>query len=307
MKVLNESELEILNSTGASVALGTFDGLHIGHRTIIDMAKRHANGMPVVCCTFENIPASLFIKDRLPVFTPKEKLDALLKMGVDYVFMPRFTSEFAEHSSIQFLDFLRDNMHAKVLCAGFNYTFGYKASGNSQAIIDYANKNGIQAYISKPVSYEGQPVSSTRIRNALFYGDIKNANAMLSSPFTLSGTVICGKKLGRTIGFPTVNFYYPENKTPLKRGVYVTRVNIAGVYYPAITNIGVRPTVENTKNVNVETNIIGFSGDLYGKEVAVEFFSYIREEKRFSGIEELSERLEKDKKIALQYDFTVLK
>ena len=306
MKVLDNHQLKILKSTGSAVALGTFDGMHLGHKRIINSAKENANGVPVVCYTFENIPASIFDDRKKPIFTLEEKLEALEKQGVDYVYMPKFTREFAASTREEFLDFLRDELNAKVLSAGFNYTFGYGARGDAAFMKEYAKKHGMRAIVCDKVTFEGKAVSSSRIREALLNRDMKSAHAMLGEPFALSGKVVYGKRLGGKIGFPTANFEYPD-KIEICRGVYVTRVCIDNVYYPSITNIGVRPTVENTDRMNVETHIIGFEGDLYGKTVKVEFFSFLREECKFSGVEQLVFQLEKDKKIALQYDFSVIK
>ena len=170
---------------------------------------------------------------------------------------------------------------------------------------EYAKENGIVTSVGEGVSFEGETVSSSRIRALLSEGDISRANIMLTSPFTLTGEVVHGKHLGHRIGFPTINFAYP-NKIEVKRGVYISRVELHGVKYPAITNIGVRPTVENTANVNVETHIIGCEEELYGNTISVELHAFRREERRFEGVEALTQQLEKDKKIALQYDFSML-
>lgn len=305
MEILTLSQLDILKKTGASVALGTFDGVHMGHRRILSLAKENANGMPVLCYTFENIPASIFSDSKQPIYTMQEKLAALADCGVDYVYMPRFTREFSQQSSGEFLDFLRDRLHAHALAFGFNYSFGFGAQGDAQVMCEYAKKNGIVTSVGEGVSFEGETVSSSRIRALLSEGDISRANIMLTSPFTLTGEVVHGKHLGHRIGFPTINFVYP-NKIEVKRGVYISRVELHGVKYPAITNIGVRPTVENTDNVNVETHIIGCEEELYGSTVSVELHAFRREERRFEGVEALVRQLEKDKKIALQYDFSML-
>lgn len=305
MKILKNTELNILKGSGASVALGTFDGVHMGHREILHLAKENANGMPVVCFTFENIPALIFDDSKMPVFTIEEKLDALAKAGVDYVYMPKFTKEFAAHSHMEFLEFLRDSLFAKIISCGFNYSFGYMAKGRAQDIRNFAEENDMTAFISGSIEYGGKTVSSTRIRKEIVAGNIEEANILLGSMFTLSGKVVAGKRLGHTLGFPTINFTYPD-KIIAKRGVYISRVKADGVIYPAITNIGMRPTVENTDKMNVETYIIGYSGDLYGRLMNVELVKFIREEHKFSSIDELKKQLEQDKKIALQYDFSMI-
>ncbi len=305
MKILDATQLNILRESGASVALGTFDGVHMGHRHILRLAKENANGMPVVCFTFENIPASLFDESKLPIFTVEEKLEALREEGIDYVYIPRFTRKFAKKSYEEFLDILRDDLSAKVVTCGFNYSFGHMAKGRAEDLEKYAAENGMKAFVCDSIEYGTVTVSSTRIRREIMAGNIEEANHMLGRPFTLSGEVIGGKRLGNKIGFPTINFAYPH-KITAKRGVYISRTAVDGVYYPAITNIGLRPTVEDTDKMNVETHIIGFEGDLYGRMMDVQLYSFLREEKRFSGIDGLINQLEKDKKIALQYDFCMI-
>ena len=305
MEILSVSKLDTLKKTGASVALGTFDGVHMGHRSILALARENAKNMPVVCYTFENIPASVFSGDKQPIYTTREKLAALEACGVDYVFMPVFTREFSQHSPAEFLDFLRDSLCAHALAFGFNYSFGKDARGNAQLIEDYAKGSGIKTAVGKGVMFEGQTVSSSRIRALIKEGNMQSVNKMLTLPFKLTGEVVHGKHLGSRIGFPTINFAYPH-KIVAKRGVYVSRVRLLGEYYPAITNIGVRPTVEDTDSMNVETHIMGCDMDLYGKTVSVELHSFLRDERRFDGVDELCAQLERDKKIALQYDFSML-
>ncbi|MBR4078763.1 MAG: bifunctional riboflavin kinase/FAD synthetase [Christensenellaceae bacterium] len=288
-----------------AVALGTFDGLHIGHKQILDNAGK--SGLPVVAYSFANIPAAYFGKPIKALLTRDEKIAAFREYGVDYLLLVPFDEMIMNMSARDFLDFLYYKLNARVISCGFNYSFGRNAEGNPELLMEYCAEKGIQAMIAEPVMLGSETISSTHIREALNIADLSAATQMLGRYFSLSGSVTHGKRLGNTIGFPTANIPFSENKITPKFGVYATKVIIDGVEYPAMTNVGVRPTVEKTDMPNSETYIIGYDGDLYGKHLKIDFLDYIREEKRFSGVEELQNQLKKDEKTALQmYNLMIL-
>ncbi len=298
-------ELNNFHETATAVALGTFDGLHIGHRQILDNAK--SSGLPVVAYSFANIPAAYFGKPIKALLSHEEKIEAFREYGVDHLMLVPFDEMIMNMSARDFLDFLYYKLNARVISCGFNYSFGKKAEGNPDVLRAYCAEKGIKAVIAEPVMIGDDAVSSTYIRSSLLEADLKRANEMLGRYFSVSGTVTRGKRLGNTIGFPTANIPFSENKITPKFGVYATRAIIDGAGYPAMTNVGVRPTVEMTDQPNSETYIIGYDGDLYGKQLKVEFLDYIREEIRFSGVEELKNQLKKDEKTALQmYNLMIL-
>ena len=281
-----------------AVALGTFDGLHIGHQQILNNAKE--SGLPVVAYSFANIPAAYFGRQIRSLMTKEEKIGGFRDFGVDYLMLVPFDEQIMNMSARDFLDFLYYKLNARVISCGFNYTFGRKAEGNPEFLETYCREKGIRAVIAEPVMMGENTVSSTHIRKALTDGDIRLVNSMLGRPFSVSGIVAHGKKLGNTIGFPTANIPFLEDKIAPMFGVYTTCANVGGTMYPAMTNVGVRPTVEQTDQPNSETYIIGYDGDLYGKKLRIEFLDFIRPEIRFGSIEELQNQLKKDEKTALQ-------
>ena len=289
MKIVhNYREIE---ESATAVALGTFDGVHVGHAMLIQSLKNRPSGLPVVVYTFNNIPASYFGADVKKLSTFEEKMERLEKLGVDYVYTVDFNNAVANESQSYFCDFLRDCVHAKMIAAGFNHSFGKGAAGNGSYLEQYGRENGIDVVIVDPVLYDGEPVSSTRIRRELLEGRPEAAKAMLGRPYELSGTVTQGKRLGRKLGFPTVNFYIEEGKLCPKKGVYGTIATLFGKEYYAVTNVGTRPTVDDGNRVNVETNVIGFTKDAYGERVKLKIELWQRPERRFGSVEELRRQL----------------
>ena len=288
-----------------SIALGTFDGMHIGHQHILHTAK--AQGKALAAFSFENIPAAHFNPAVKAIFTREEKIQAFSREGVQYLILRKFDRHIMDMPARDFLDYLQHSLHAEVIVCGFNFSFGRNAEGKPALLQQYARTHGIRAIVCEPVNMQNMAVSSTQIREAIAAGDIPTVNALLGRAYALQGIVHSGKHLGHQIGFPTANISIPMEKLSPKRGVYATIAVIDNRRYPAMTNIGVRPTVENSTVQNAETHIIGFEGDLYGRELTILFCSYLREEKRFAGVDSLVSQLCKDKEIALQKCFPVLK
>ena len=305
MRIVSDN-LEEIDDIKVSVALGTFDGLHIGHREIINLAKKYSANIPVMVYAFENIPASYFGSKEKAILSYQEKLMVMSTLDIDFLTMIKFDEKIVNMPPRDFLDYLNYEIDAEVISCGFNYTFGKNAEGDSEFLRTYCKDHGLICSIAPPVLYEGEYVSSTGIRKALSNGDIKAANAMLSYEYFILGTVVEGKRLGNSIGFPTANIKFPDEKLVPKFGVYATRTVIDGKEFPSITNIGVRPTVENTHIANAETFIIGFDSDIYNKEIKVCFINYMRPEKKFSSVEELKNQLLFDREIALQTYFSML-
>lgn len=306
MQLLTMDNLAPLDGLHTAVALGTFDGLHAGHMRILEELKAHAKGLPTLAYAFAQPPAMFFGRGTGMLFTREEKLEHFAAAGIDYLLLVEFNARLAAMPARAFADVLLHTLHARVLAAGYNYTFGRAAEGDSAMLRAYADAHGAQAVICAPVERGGAPVSSTRIRAALARGEIALANSLLGYAYALSGRVTHGKQLARQFGLPTVNFSLSAGKVCPAHGVYASRACWEGNDYPAITNIGRRPTVADGDAVNVETHIIGYAGDLYGKEVCVRLFDWIRPEQRFSSVEALFDQLKKDRQTALQCDFCVV-
>ena len=280
-----------------SIALGTFDGLHKGHLAVINEAKESA--YPLLILLFNEHPLKHLTGKKPPelmsdgVFkrlTEKEKLNCYY---IDFPIIADMSpSEF-------FFKILIGELNAGKITCGENYTFGKDCKGNSQTLKELCNKNGILCNIVKTVYYKDEPVSSTRIRKLIENGEMDDVADMLGRPFSYCFEVIGGSKLGRTIGFPTANQIIPDSFVQMKHGVYASAVEIDGILYPAVTNFGVRPTVDGN-NLLSETHIIDYSGDLYSKSIEIHLLKYLRAERKLKSTNELSELIGKDCKKSIE-------
>ncbi|WP_394960792.1 riboflavin biosynthesis protein RibF [Candidatus Allofournierella merdavium] len=273
---------------GSAVALGFFDGVHIGHRAVISAAVdcARAEGLEAAVFTF-SLPAGHIMKGGR-LITDGEKHRRIEELGADRFFEPPF-EEFCDLSPEAFVgDVLRGMYNAKAVFCGDNFTFGKKAAGNVAALKALCAPLGIRVEVVPMALYKGETVSSTRIRAALAAGDIRAANAMLGRPYAIDFEVRHGKGLGHTLGMPTLNQVYPEGFAHPRYGVYVTRALVEGAWHPGATGFGERPTVNKTgEGATCETFLPGFSGQLYGERVTVEFLDYIAESRRFDSTDQL--------------------
>ncbi|MBO5736568.1 MAG: riboflavin biosynthesis protein RibF [Clostridia bacterium] len=271
-----------LNSIqGAAMMLGGFDGLHVGHRRLLACAKE--SGLPVGLMTIVGGKE----EENLFTFTEREEIFRLA--GADFVFELPF-EEIKGLAPQEFLQLLEKEFAPKLLVCGEDFRFGAKAVGTPKMIKESTQ---VCVEVLPLVEIEGEKVSSTTIKTLLEQGKVEKANKLLTHPFFLRGKVYADRKIGRTIGFPTANIRYPEGKFPLKIGVYETRVSVDGCTYKGITNYGARPTFEEN-TVVTETYLDGFSGDLYGKKLKVEFVRYLRDIVKFDSVDELKNQLTKD-------------
>ena len=257
-----------------AVALGDFDGMHLAHKTV----ATGADNVIIYCIhnEFSLLQKSIFQR-RFPnaVFADFEKLKNM--SGEDFI-----------------NKVLIEKLGAEMLLCGFNFRFGKNASNSAFDLREYLEPKDIWVRILEHLDYKGEPISSSRIRKCIKNGEIEDANNMLGYSFTYESTVENGDKRGRTIGFPTINQRLPEGLVIPKYGVYESRVEIDSKIYKAITNIGIRPSFEVEEPIS-ESHIFDFDGDVYGKTAKIELLSYLREEKKFSSINELKEQLENDK------------
>lgn len=275
-------------SKTVALALGTFDGIHKGHLAVLKSAINSKADKRIVV-TFAAPPMKAGAKLIMPEDI-KEK--EFLKLGFDEILLLDF-EKVKDMSPTEFLDMLFSKYNVKSISCGFNYRFGKSALGTTETIKEYAEYHGAECKIIEPVYYKDEPISSTRIRAAIEKGDITVANDMLGFPFFLESEVISGDARGRKMGFPTANQIPNKDLAILKFGVYKTETEFEGKKYKSITNIGIRPTYK-TESPLAETHIIGFSGELYGKKLKVSFLEFIREEKKFSGLDEVKRQIEKD-------------
>jgi len=268
--------------------LGSFDGLHKGHRAVLSVDDADFK----IAVTFKIPPKAALTKSPSLIMSLQDKCEALKKIGIDEVLVLDFL-EVKDIEALSFLNFLKESFSPTLISCGFNYRFGKDGKGDTALLERFCLENGIKFVCAKPVNFDGKLVSSTLLREYLKNGDIKKANSLLFEPFSFYGEVKSGDKRGRTIGFPTVNIKYPDDLVRIKFGVYKSRVLIDGKLYDGISNIGIRPTFE-TDYIASETFIKDFSGDLYGKELRIFPNCFLREEKKFSSIQELKTQIETD-------------
>jgi riboflavin kinase/FMN adenylyltransferase len=285
---------------------GTFDGVHVGHRRIIDRVNEAArqSGGESVLLTFEPHPRLvLFPEDNnLKLLTTREeKIELLEKAGVQNLVILPFTREFSRLTSQEYVrDILAGALHISRLVIGYDHQFGRNREGSIGQLREFAPQFGFEVEEIPAQDVDQVRVSSTKIRHALSDGDIHTANTFLTYPYLLSGNVVHGDKRGRTIGFPTANISVPD---PLKLipadGVYAVYAEVDNKKYEAMLNIGVRPTVDGLHH-KIEAHLLDWDGDLYGKDIRVWFKFRIRDEKKFDGIESLKTQLHKDAQEAKQ-------
>lgn len=275
------------------VALGTFDGLHIGHKAVLNQIL--GKGGNPIALTF-NIPPKTGDTANL-LMTPEEKINALEQMGIKAVVLDFEIIKNLTHE--QFLNDITKKYDPSVIASGFNFRFGKNAAGNTSTLQNFCNEKGIECLIADAVCMGDLPVSSTRIRDAITNGETNLANQMLGRKFSYTAPVLHGDERGRILGFPTINQIYPQKLVKPKYGVYAGFTEIDGKTYKSVTDIGIRPTFE-TDYIISETNIIGYDGDAYGKNATVFLVDYIRGEKKFSSVDELKVSIKNDKEKALE-------
>lgn len=281
------------NMKDTVVALGFFDGVHIGHAKILKTAVALAKekGCASAACTFDVHPRA-FVRGVAPAMltTLEQRCELIKTQGIEQVAVLEFTEKMAAMTPCEFATLLKEKYNCKYAVCGKNFRFGYKAQGTPESLEDY----GITAVICEHVLEGGETVSSTRIRKLLVDGDAVYAASLLGRPYSLCGKVVDGFKLGRRLGRPTMNLR-PENGLLIPHnGVYAARVQIDGKTFDAITNIGTRPTFSNDDIISVESHIINFDRDIYGKAASVELIEKVRDERAFSSETELLSQIDKD-------------
>ena len=306
MEIITSLDAELKNKYPATViALGTFDGLHLGHTDVINTTKDYAerNGLKLAVFTFSNHPLALIRPDLVPVriISAEEKIKLLESFGVDYLINIPFTEDFAALSPDEFLERLA-YFNYRCLVVGENFTYGFLGSGKTETLERSGRKNGFDVIVRPLVKMNGNVVSSTGIRNLIQAGHIEYANRMLGRAYAITGTIVHGEQRGRKLGFPTANIelLHGEMAVPAP-GVYAVTASIEGSIYEGMGNIGNNPTFNDVEHARLEVNLFNCSGDLYGKTMSVQFHKYIRAEKKFSGVEELCRQIEEDKKAIKTY------
>lgn len=300
MKVLGKGEGMPFDS---AIALGMFDGVHLGHRAVINsVVKSKEEGLVPTVFTF-SVGSMVQKHDRelFYIFSNRVKLDIFEQLGVEYVCSPRF-GEMKNMSAEDFArEVLKNKLRAKKVACGHNFHFGKGGVYGFEELCYLGEKYGFKVEGIPKVSYEDKIISSALIRECIKIGEVEAANKMLGMNYFLEQVVSYGNKIGRSIDFPTLNQYFDERQLIPHFGVYVTITTLDGQKYASITNVGVKPTVQKRTEPLAETHIFGYDGDIYGKVIKVEFLNFIRGEHRFNSIEELKKRIAIDIEMAKKY------
>ena len=274
-----------------AIVLGTFDGLHAGHRAVIDKAM----GFYSVAVTFDMPPKSYFTLEPQLLMQTTSRVERLKMLGIDRVDVQHFF----DVKNIEALDYLfglKQKYNPQRIVCGFNYRFGKDANGDTELINKFCVDNDIEFICVEPITEDKTVLSSTYLRGLLREGKVDKAATQIFGGFSFTAPVIHGDARGRTLGFPTANQQYPKEMISPKFGVYISRVTIDGNKYDAITNVGIRPTFK-TNTIGCETYIKDFSSNIYGKEITTELLKFVREEKKFSSAAELKNAILNDIKL----------
>ena len=288
----------VLCPQGSVVCIGAFDGLHLGHRALVDRAVARARllGVPAVAVSFEPLPRELFAQATKPprLMLAHDKVAGLRASGVDGVGLLRFNRALAAMTAEDFVQaLLVRRLAACEVWVGPGFRFGHARSGDLALLEAMGAQAGFTAHAIEPVVQAGERVSSTRIRSALVAGDFAEAATLLGRPYAISGRVVHGRQLGRTLGYPTANLRY-AGKVPALRGIYATRVHgVGAASWPSVSSFGTRPTVDGIEPL-LEAHLFDFDGDLYGCRIEVEFVAHLRDEEKFPDLASLTAQMQRD-------------
>lgn len=293
-------------SRPTGVGLGNFDGLHIGHMALINtlINESRFNGLDSLVYTFTKHPENIL---RKKLFTPllttvNKKIHLLSETPLNYLYFDEFNEVFSRMKPEAFVkDILVKKLKARLAVTGFDYRFGYKGQGDVKLLEELGKEYNFKAIIIPPIKIDNEIVSSTLIRSNVSKGNIDRVFKLLGRHYSITGEVQSGRRIGNKLGFPTANIR-PENYLILpQKGVYITKTMVDGKLYGSITNVGNNPTLNEQDLISIETHILDFDNDIYGKNIEVFFISKIRGEKKFKGKDELVEQVRKDILIAREF------
>ncbi|MEA4869582.1 MAG: bifunctional riboflavin kinase/FAD synthetase [Christensenella sp.] len=279
----------------AVVALGMFDGVHLGHRALMSRLLKEAERLDAAPCvyTFSNHPLEVLGGSVKLLSGVGERNKLLRALGAERVLSVPFTKEMAALGTEQFVDLLMERWEIRGLVVGYNYTCGDHGAGTPETLAEIGERRGFSVSVVEPVMFAGTPVSSTRIREAIERGDVSLAKELLARRYTLSGTVVQNKRIGRRIGFPTANIEADPKRVIPADGVYASIAYVGGAAYRAVTNIGSNPTVYG-ETLTIETHLIEFDADIYGEALTVAFRKRLRGEAMFDSLDALKEQIRRD-------------
>lgn len=296
MKVFTRlSEIDVDRDN--AVSIGTFDGLHLGHAAVLGDMIEYAriNDLGSLAYTFSNNPLDFILKRDCVslILGSEEKKLVFEELGTDCLVSVPFDDEQMNMTADYFVEeVVIEKLRARAVFVGHDFSFGKGGTEGALELRERCKKHGVEVFIHEPVMHDGLRISSTQIRRLLAEGDLVGARELLGRDYFVIGNVVRGLSIGKSMGIPTINFRVDE--IILKTGVYVTRSVVDGVSYQSVTNIGVKPTVTDVGDMYVETHLIDFEGDLYGREVRVDFLKRLRDEKKFENREELTAAIEEN-------------
>jgi len=308
IKLNHPHEFEKLDFPSMAMALGYFDGVHLGHQQVIMEAKRIADdkGIKSAVMTFDPHPSVVLGKSvqHIENITPlDEKANVIRNMGVDYLFVVHFTTEFSSLLPQQFIDQYIIGLNVQHVVAGFDYTYGKMGKGTMETLQFHSRNKFEFTVVSKLARANDEKISSTLIRSLLRDGKVDSMPVLLGRFYKTQGTVVNGEKRGRTIGFPTANVQMNDQYILPPTGVYAVRIQIDGLWYEGVCNVGYKPTFhrEKKEKPSVEVHIFNFNEEIYGKTAHIEWHLRLRSERKFDGIEQLVSQIDKDKQEAILY------
>jgi riboflavin kinase/FMN adenylyltransferase len=291
--------IDAIQLPACALTIGSFDGVHVGHQVLIQQMVRTAlaNSIPPVVLTFFPHPSVVLYGRRSSFYltSPDEKAARLGALGVEYVITQEFDHSLSMLRAKEFMQWVKDKLQVQMLWVGENFALGYKREGDVKFLKELSEILDFELHIVSPVLVEGELISSTRVREALWSGDVKRVARYLGQPFTLRGVVVQGASRGRRLGVPTANLKIWEEKAYPGAGVYACFSKVKGKPYKAVVNIGVRPTFNDDLNTPlVEAHLLDFKGNLYDKDVELNFMERLRKEQRFESPQELLEQIQQD-------------
>lgn len=287
------------------MALGFFDGIHVGHAALINKIKQRAEetGAEPAVLTFDVHPDNLVFKKSVPLINSAEDRENILSrcFGIDDVVVIHFNQRVMHMDWRDFIDELIDEMNLRWIVVGHDFCFGYKGLGTAEKLKAYCAERGVGCDIIPAVCRDGVVVSSTLIRQLIETGEMEKANEYLGHPHTLTDVIRTGYHLGTKMGTPTINMSFPQGVIIPRHGVYAAMAYIDGQEYMSVTNVGIRPTVSDSGNVNVESFLLDFCGNLYGHRAHIDFYKFLRPERKFDDVNELAAQIKSDAQTTREY------
>ena len=289
-------DLNTLQRENIFLTIGNFDGVHLGHKSIIERMKRESLGHKILVMTFNPHPLQILKRQKnFLINTFQEKTALLKEEGIDFLFDIKFNKTFSRLSPSAFADkFLYPILRLKKIYVGYDFSFGINKEGNVLFLQSTFKNSPISIECLSEFKYDKTNVSSTQIRNYLSRGEIEKANLFLGRKYFLTGSIVKSLGRGKRIGFPTLNLKHDDELLIPKRGVYATQIHIGRNLFNAVTNIGIRPTFNDNRGPSIETHVINFTGTVYKKKIKILFLSHLRDEKKFESSHQLADQIKKD-------------